>query len=58
LLPIVFLVLGVVTVAFTVLSGLPTASIIGCTGLILLGLGILAFLLREHLVRATDRWVG
>jgi hypothetical protein len=58
LLPIVFLVLSVVTVAFTVLSGLPTVLIIGCTGLLLLGLGILALLLRERLARATDRWVG
>jgi hypothetical protein len=58
LLPIAFLVLSVVTVAFTVLSGLPTVLIIGCTGLLLLGLGILALLLRERLARATDRWVG
>jgi hypothetical protein len=58
LLPIVFLVLSVVTVAFTVLSGLPTVLIIGCTGLLLIGLGILALLLRERLARATDRWVG
>ncbi len=58
LLPIVFLVLSVVTVAFTVLSGLPTVLIIGCTGLLLLGLGILALLLRERLTRAADRWVG
>ena len=58
LLPIAFLVLSVVTVAFTVLSGIPTVLIIGCTGLLLLGLGILALLLRERLARVTDRWVG
>lgn len=58
LLPVAFLVLSVVTVAFTVLSGLPTVLIIGCTGLLLLGLGILALLLRERLAMVTDRWVG
>jgi len=57
-LPVVFLVVSVVTVAFTVLSGLPTVLIIGCTGMLLLGLGILALLLRERLAQAADRWVG
>lgn len=56
--PLVALVIGVVTVALTVLSGLPTALIIGCTGILLLLLGILALLLRERLVHAADRWVG
>jgi hypothetical protein len=52
--PIVFSVLGVLGVAFSVLSGLPTALIIGCTGLVLLMLGIVALLLRERLLSMTQ----
>ncbi len=53
--PLVFIVLGVVTVVLSILSGVPTAIIIGLTGLILLILGILAVLLRERLVRASEK---
>ncbi len=54
-LPILFSVLGVISVAFSILSGVPTALIIGCTGLLLLGLGISALLFRERLREVTDR---
>jgi hypothetical protein len=52
--PIIFSILGVLGVAFSVLSGLPTALIIGCTGLLLLILGIVALLLRERLLHMTQ----
>jgi hypothetical protein len=52
--PILFTVLGVFGVVFTVLSGLPTAITIGCAGIVLLLFGIVALLLREHLIRAAD----
>jgi len=51
--PIVFVILSVVTVAFSVLSGLSTIIMIGCTGVILLGFGIIALLLRERISKAT-----
>ena len=51
--PIIFVVLSVVTVAFSVLSGLSTIIMIGCTGVILLGFGIIALLLRERISKAT-----
>lgn len=54
IIPIIFSVLGVLGVAFSVLSGLPTALVIGCTGLVLLMLGIIALLLRERLLRMTQ----
>ena len=58
IMPVVFSILGVLGVAFSVLSGLPTALIIGCTGLILLALGVLALLLRERLLEAADSLGG
>ena len=54
-LPIVFLVLATIVVVVTVLSGVPTAIIIGCTGLLLLGLGVLALLMRERLIKVSER---
>ena len=53
--PIIFVLLSVITVAFSVLSGIPTAIIIGCTGFILLLLGILSLALRKQMLDATDR---
>ncbi|MEM7031168.1 MAG: hypothetical protein AAF629_16515 [Chloroflexota bacterium] len=53
--PICFLVLGVISLTFTVLAGVPTIILIGCTGFILLGLGILALVMRERLVELTDQ---
>jgi hypothetical protein len=53
--PIVYLVLATIVVVLTVLSGVPTALVIGCTGLLLLGVGILALLMHERLLKATER---
>ena len=53
--PIFFVVLGVITAAFSVFAGIPTIILIGCTGLLLLGLGILALVMRERLIAVTDR---
>jgi hypothetical protein len=51
--PLVFVILSVVTVAFSVLSGISTIIMIGCTGVVLLGFGILALLMRERITKAT-----
>jgi hypothetical protein len=56
LVPIFFAILGVVTVTFTILKGLPTALMIGCTGLLLLALGITGLLLRERLVKWVENF--
>lgn len=50
--PIAILVLAVLTVVFTSLSGLLALGMIGCTGFALLFLGILALVLRERLAEA------
>ena len=51
--PIIFVVVSVITVAFSVLSGMATILMIGCTGTILLGLGVLALLMRERVSKVT-----
>jgi len=51
--PLVFVILSVITVAFSVLSGLSTIIMIGCTGVVLLALGIIALLMRERITKAT-----
>jgi hypothetical protein len=53
--PIVFVVLGVISAAFSVLSGLPIVLLTGCTGVLLLVMGVLALILRERLVAALHR---
>lgn len=53
--PIIFVVLGVITVALSVLAGIPALILIGCTGLLLLLLGIAALVMREKLLAATNR---
>lgn len=53
--PIVFLVVGVISITFTILAGIPTIILIGCTGLLLLGLGVLALVMRERLIELTDQ---
>lgn len=53
--PVVFVVVTVITVTFSLLKGLPTALLIGGTGLLLLSLGIVALLLRERVQQATER---
>ena len=54
-LPILYLVLATIVVVTTVLSGVPTALIIGCTGLLLLSLGILALVTRDRLIKVSER---
>ena len=56
--PIVFAVLGVVTVVYGQLKGLAPMFLIGCTGVILLVLGILAVILRERITKLGDRFSG
>jgi hypothetical protein len=55
LVPIAFSILGVVSVAFSVLAGVNTAILIGCTGLLMILLGVLALLYRERLITAGQR---
>ena len=49
--PIVFAVLGVVTVVYSALKGLSTVILVGCTGVVLLLLGIVAVILRERITK-------
>jgi hypothetical protein len=51
--PIAFVVIGVITVAFNILSEIGQLLLIGCTGITLLALGVLALLLRERIANAT-----
>jgi hypothetical protein len=53
--PILFVVLGVITVALSVLAGIPALILVGCTGLLLLLLGIAALIMREKILAATNR---
>lgn len=55
LFPIGFVVLGVITVAYSALQELGAIILIGCTGIILLGLGILAVLLRERIAKLGEK---
>ena len=55
IIPICFLVLSTISLSFTVLAGVPTIILIGCTGFILLGLGVVALIMRERLVDLTDQ---
>jgi hypothetical protein len=55
LVPIAFSILGVLSVAFSVLAGVNTAILIGCTGLLMILLGILALLFRDRLLTAGQR---
>lgn len=47
--PIAFVVLGVITVVFSVLKGIATVILIGCTGILFILLGIGAVLMRERI---------
>jgi hypothetical protein len=53
--PLVFVVLGVITVVISALSGVPALLLVGCTGFLLLLLGIAALLLRERLLSVSNR---
>lgn len=53
--PIGFVVLGVFTVVYSTLEGVAAIFLIGCTGVILLMLGILAVLARERISKLGER---
>ncbi len=53
--PIGFVVLGVVTVVYSALKGVATIFLIGCTGVILLMLGVFAVLARERISKFSER---
>jgi hypothetical protein len=53
--PIGFVVLGVITVAYHALQELGAVILIGCTGILLLGLGIAGVLLRERIAKLGEK---
>jgi hypothetical protein len=55
LFPIGFVVLGVMTISFLATGGLGTLFVVGCTGILLLGLGIIAVLMRERITKLSER---
>jgi hypothetical protein len=56
--PIVFVVLSVITVVYGVLKDISTVILVGCTGIVLLLLGILAVFLRERLAKFGEQFSG
>ena len=54
--PILFSVLSVITVTLTLLSGLASVLLIGCTGALLLLFGVIALLMREKISRTVAGW--
>ncbi len=54
--PLAFVILGVITVTLGSLSGLPALMLVGCTGFLLLLLGIVALLQRERLLSVSQRF--
>ncbi|HCR70678.1 MAG TPA: hypothetical protein DIW23_04465 [Anaerolineae bacterium] len=53
--PIGFVILGVITVVYSALKDVGAIFLIGCTGILLLGLGILAVLLRERIAKLGEK---
>lgn len=53
--PIGFVVLGVITVVLGQLQGIGTIVVIGCAGILLLGLGIIAVILRERIAKLGEK---
>jgi hypothetical protein len=53
--PIGFVVLGVVTVVYSALKDIAAIFIIGCAGILLLMLGVLAVLLRERIAKLGEK---
>ena len=53
--PIGFVVLGVITVVYSALKGIGTIFVIGCTGILLLVLGVVAVLLRERIAKLGEK---
>lgn len=58
LFPIGFVVVGVIALSFMATGGLGTVFIVGCTGILLLGLGIAAVLMRERVAKLGERLGG
>jgi hypothetical protein len=54
--PLGFLVLSVLTVAYGLLQGILTVLLIGCTGMLLLLLGILAVIMRDRFKQIGERF--
>ncbi len=54
--PIVFAVLAVISVMYGLMQGIWAVVLIGCTGLLLLMLGILAVVLRERIKQVAERF--
>jgi hypothetical protein len=54
--PIAFIVLSVITLAYGALKGLSAVFLVGCSGMLLLLLGILAVVLRERLSKIGERF--
>ncbi len=54
--PIIFAVLAVLSVMYGLMQGIWAVMLIGCTGLLLLMLGILAVVLRERIKQITERF--
>ena len=55
LFPIGFVILGVITVVYSTLKDLGTIFVIGCTGIVLLMLGVTAVLLRERIAKLGEK---
>jgi len=55
LFPIGFVALGVITVVYSTLKDLGTIFVIGCTGIVLLMLGVGAVLLRERIAKLGEK---
>lgn len=53
--PIGFVALGVVTVMYSALKDIGTIFVIGCTGILLLMLGVVAVMLREHIAKLGEK---
>jgi hypothetical protein len=54
--PILFIVGGVLRVVFTLLASYSTVVTIGCTGLALVLLGIMALIMRERLLKTYEEF--
>ena len=54
--PLVFLVLSVLTVLYGLMQGIMAVVLIGCTGLLLLMLGIAAVIMRDRLKQISERF--
>jgi archaellum biogenesis protein FlaJ (TadC family) len=54
--PLAFLVLSVLTVLYGLMQGIMAVVLIGCTGLLLLMLGIAAVIMRDRLKQIGERF--